>query len=93
MSLNLLSSSASVLTNLMKGTKSGFDNQIDYTNVSDMSFGQFIVFSVVLVIMILIIVWVGSYIFNHSVVNVIPCVKPVSILDFFGLYIITHMLF
>ena len=37
--------------------------------------------------------YLGGLVFNMSVVKIFPSVKKVSTLDFFGLYIVLHMLF
>ena len=39
-----------------------------------------------------LIMLLGTFVFNTSVVKIFPSVKKVSILDFFGLYIVLHLL-
>jgi hypothetical protein len=89
LTVEALSNCASYVSNTV--TKSPFQNQ--NVNVSDMSAGQFIIFMIVFIALLYLIMWVGAFVFNTSVVKVIPGVKKVSVVDFLGLYIVIHLLF
>ena len=91
-SIGTLLSTASVLTNGIKPTSSPFTNQ-GMQGMQGMDPGQQVLYIIILMLLILLTMWVGAYIFNQSVVNIFPSVKKVSVLDFFGLYIVLHLLF
>ena len=61
-------------------------------NPNEMTFGQSLVFFIILCLVIYITMWIGSFVFNRSVIKIFPSVKKVSALDFFGLYIVLHLL-
>ena len=65
-----------------------FTNQ----NPNELSVGQSFIFFIVLTLVIYLTMWVGAFVFNTSIVKIFPSVKRVSILDFFGLYIVLHIL-
>jgi len=69
-------------------TPAHFANQ----NTNDMSFGQSLFFFIILCLVIYLTMWIGSFVFNRSVIKIFPSVKKVSALDFFGLYIVLHLL-
>jgi len=69
-------------------TPSHFANQ----NPNEMTLGQILYFYVVFALVLYLTMWIGSFVFNTSVVKIFPSVKKVSILDFFGLYIVLHLL-
>ena len=54
---------------------------------------QGFLFFLILVLLIFLTMWLGAYVFNTSVVKIFPDVKKVSFIDFFGLYIVIHILF
>ena len=97
-SIGTLLSTASVLTNGIKPTSSPFTNQ-GMTGMQGihlmpaMDPGQQVLYIIILILLTLLTMWAGAYIFNQSVVNIFPSVKKVSVLDFFGLYIVLHLLF
>lgn len=65
-----------------------------FTDVSDLNFFQMLLSVIIFIILLTFVMWVGAYIFNHSVVKVMPSIlKKISVLDFLGLYIVTHILF
>ena len=79
----------SFLTNALSGNKSGFTNN----TMEQMNTGDYLLFLFVLFTLLYFTMFIGSLIFNMSVVNIFPSVKKVSTLDFLGLYIVLHMLF
>ena len=70
-------------------TKAPFTNN----NMNESYNNQGLLFYIILILLILLIMWIGSFVFNESVVKIFPSTKKVSTLDFFGLYIVTHLLF
>jgi hypothetical protein len=63
------------------------------TGLYNLDPGQQILYFIILVLLIYITMWLGSMVFNLSIPNIFPTVKKVSTLDFFGLYIVIHLLF
>ena len=61
-------------------------------NSNEMTFGQSLFFFIILCLVIYVTMWIGSFVFNRSVIKIFPSVKKVSALDFFGLYIVLHLL-
>jgi hypothetical protein len=64
-----------------------------FTDVSQMNVGQTFIFLIIFLIVLIFIMWVGAYIFNHSLVKIFPSVNKASLSDFIGLYIVVHILF
>ena len=62
-------------------------------SIDNMDADQGILFFIILIILIYLTMWLGSLIFNMSVVKIFPSIKKVNTLDFFGLYIIIKILF
>ena len=54
---------------------------------------QGLLYFIILIFLIMLTMWIGAFIFNASVVKIFPSVKKVSTVDFFGLYIVIHLLF
>jgi hypothetical protein len=88
-SVSAITNGTSFLTNALTGNKSGFTNN----TIEDMNSGEQLLFIFVLFTLIYLSMYLGSLVFNMSVVKIFPSVKKVSTLDFFGLYIVLHMLF
>lgn len=64
-----------------------YNAPVEITQVDITTF--IIVFTLALIITILL----GMFIFNMTIPKIFPSVRKVSFIEFFGLYIITHMLF
>jgi hypothetical protein len=88
MSMSAFQDTASGITKAITGTKSGFTTN----KIQDMNSGQQLLFIFVLFILIYFTMYIGAMIFNISVVKIFPSVKTVSTMDFFGLYIVLHLL-
>ena len=78
------------LASSMVLSKLPFTNQ---TNIQDLTPGQYILFVIILVLLIILVNYIGSILFNMSVVKIMPSVKPIDTLHFFVLNIVLHMLF
>jgi hypothetical protein len=89
-SVSSIQSMTNSISNKLSG-KSAFTN--NNTTLEEMSFGQQIVYLFVLFIIIYFVMFIGSLIFNDSVVKIFPGVKKVNTIDFLGLYIVLHILF
>jgi hypothetical protein len=59
----------------------------------NMSTSDMITFLIVFMLALFITILLGMYIFNMTIPKIFPAVRKVSMMEFFGLYIITHMLF
>ena len=71
--------------------KSPFTNQ-GTENLQDMSSGQYLIYFLILILLLYFIMFIGALVFNISIVKIFPSVKKVSTLDFFGIYIVIHLL-
>ena len=88
---NLLSNSnLSSLASSIVLSRSPFTNQ---NNLQDMTPGQYILFFIILLLLIILVNYIGSVLFNMSVVKIMPSIKPIDTLHFFILNIVLHMLF
>ena len=90
LSVSSIQSMANGISNTLSG-KSAFTNNND--TLEEMFFGQQLIYFFVLFIIIYFVMFIGSVIFNDSVVRIFPGVKKVNTTDFLGLYIVLHMLF
>jgi len=88
-SVSAITNSTSFLTKALTGNKSGFTNN----TLEDMNSGEQLLFIFVLFTLIYFSMYLGGLVFNMSVVKIFQSVKKVSTLDFFGLFIVSHMLF
>ena len=90
-----MSLSISALTNATKIVSNTLTNKAAFTNqgVEDMNGGQQLLFIFVLFVLMYFTMFLGSMIFNISVVKIFPSVKQVTTMDFFGLYVVLHLLF
>lgn len=87
MSLSGLAAQLSTaLTNLLSGKSEKF------TDVNNMSFGQALLVLIIFLLLLILIMWIGTCIFNKSVVKVFPSVNKISLVNFIGLYIVIHIL-
>ena len=87
---SLISASNMFATSIATATtKSNFTNY----NMQEMDGNQLLLFLFILLILIYLTMFLGGMIFNLSIVKVFPSVKRVSTLDFFGLYVVLHILF
>jgi hypothetical protein len=60
---------------------------------STMTAPQIIVFVFVFLLSLWLLMFIGAYVFNQSIPKIFPMIKKISILEFFGLYLTTHILF
>ena len=65
----------------------------NFDDVTNASASTVLLLLINLTIAIVIVCWVGQWLFNSVLVNVIPSVNRVTFLQFLGLYVLTHLLF
>lgn len=64
------------------------------TGMARMTGSEVFTFIVVFILSVWILMFLGAWIFNSSIPKIIPGVnKKITVLEFFGLYIICHILF
>jgi len=81
------------ITNLSTQLSTLATGKSAFTDVSNMSIVQFFISIIIFLIILTFIMWVGAFIFNHSLVKVFPSVNKISVGNFLGLYIVLHILF
>ena len=82
---------SSLIAQLPSG-KSNFNNVSNY-DMNDMSFGQWCIFTIVFLTLLFILMFLGTMIFNLTIPKIVPSIQKVKTIDFFGLYVILHILF
>ena len=65
-------------------------NNDDMVNLSS---GQMIIFIIVFALSVWLLMFLGGWVFNTSIPRFIPAVRKITTLEFFGLYIVCHILF
>jgi hypothetical protein len=61
--------------------------------IASMSGGQMFTFIIVFVLSVWLLMFLGAWVFNTSIPRIIPGIKKITMLEFFGLYIVCHILF
>ena len=61
--------------------------------IANMSGGQLLTFVIVFILSVLLLMFLGAWVFNTSIPQIIPGIKKITMLEFFGLYIVCHILF
>lgn len=82
----ILSNISTYMSNLLYGKDT-------FTDVKQMDGVQIFIALVIFIILLTFIMWLGAFIFNHSLVKVFPSVNKISVVNFLGLYIVIHILF
>jgi len=91
--MSLLVSALTNATKIISNTLTNKAPFTNYQNIEDMNGGQQLLFIFVLFMLIYFTMYLGGMIFNMSVVKIFPSVKQVTTMDFFGLYVVLHLLF
>lgn len=73
-------------------TKANFADVIS-TNPNDMTLQQWIIFLISFLLMLFVMMYLGKLVFNMTIPKIIPSIRKVSTSEFFGLYVILHILF
>jgi hypothetical protein len=90
-SIDAFTNSAKAISNILAGSTSPFSNYD--MNINQMNTDQLILFYFILFILIYFTMFIGSLLFNVTIVKMFPSIKKITTIDFFGLYIVLHMLF
>ena len=93
MSISALSSVADAMSKKTIGTFTNNNMSGMYGSGSSPNTGKIILFYLIFFLLLYLTMMIGAFIFNVSVIKVFPSIKKISTLDFFGLYIVLHMLF
>ena len=64
-----------------------------FDDIQTMSTGGIIMVIINLIIAMLIICWIGQWLFNSVLIKVVPSIHKIAFVEFLGLYILTHILF
>ncbi len=66
-----------------------------FQNVSpdNMSITQWIIFFITFTVLLISVMFLGKIVFNMTIPKIIPSIRKVSTSEFFGLYVILHILF
>jgi hypothetical protein len=83
-------SSLALQANKYISSTSNFSNN---NGMENMSPDQGLLFFIIFILLIYFTMYLGAFVFNASIVKIFPSVKKVNTLDFFGLYIVLHLLF
>ena len=67
--------------------------EMDINNPNNMSGKQILVFFLVFTLLLGILLALGTYFFNQTIPRIFPSMRKVTLPDFIGLYIVTHILF
>lgn len=95
--VSALSKLAAVIPN-GKSIKQSFANVYPNSNtavidIANMSGGELLTFIIVFALSVWLLMFLGAWIFNTSIPRIIPSIKKITVLEFFGLYIVCHILF
>lgn len=85
--LNSIASGVAKLSSAMG--VSSFEN----INQDKMTFNQWVIFIAVYLLLLFILMSLGTIIFNITIPKIIPSIHKVNTSEFFGLYVILHILF
>lgn len=89
MSLSILNLAKSATSTLSGSKKESFTD----VGVKDLTTTEMVVFIFVFLLILFIIIYCCTCIYNIVLLKAIPSLKRLSTFEFFGLYIITHVLF
>jgi hypothetical protein len=59
----------------------------------NMSMCQWLIFLCTFIVLLLTVMFLGKIVFNMTIPKIIPSIRKVSTSEFFGLYVILHILF
>lgn len=62
-------------------------------DITHMSGRELLTFIIVFALSVWLLMFLGAWIFNTSIPRFIPGIKKITVLEFFGLYIVCHILF
>ncbi len=88
MATALVSSISSLVASIAPG-KQGFTTSIELNTISS---NNMITFILIFILSVWILMLLGTWIFNNTIPKLIPSIRKASVLEFFGLYIVLHIL-
>jgi hypothetical protein len=62
-------------------------------NQDKMTFSQWVIFVTTFLLLLFILMFLGTKVFNLTIPKIIPSIRKVTTSEFFGLYVILHILF
>ena len=83
----------SLATSIAKLSSATGVSRFEDINQDKMTFSQWVIFVVVFLLLLFILMFLGTIIFNSTIPKIIPSIRKVTTSEFFGLYVILHILF
>lgn len=83
----------SLATSIAKLSSATSVSKFEDINQDKMTFGQWVIFVAVFLLLLFILMFLGTIIFNSTIPKIIPSIRKVKTSEFFGLYVILHILF
>ena len=91
---SMLSSVSKSIAKFTVPNKSRFEDvAIVNADMSNMTAEQWVMFFIVFIALLFILMFLGAIVFNMTIPKIIPSIRKVSTVEFFGLYVILHILF
>ena len=83
----------SLATSIAKLSSATGVSRFEDINQDKMTFSQWVIFVAVFLLLLFILMFLGTIIFNSTIPKIIPSIRKVTTSEFFGLYVILHILF
>lgn len=83
----------SLATSIAKLSSATGVSRFEDINQDKMTFSQWVIFVAVFLLLLFILMFLGTIIFNSTIPKIIPSIRKVKTSEFFGLYVILHILF
>lgn len=83
----------SIATGIAKLSSSIGVSRFEDISQDNLTFNQWVVFIVVFLLLLFILMFLGTIVFNLTIPNIVPSIRKVKTSEFFGLYVILHILF
>lgn len=83
----------SLATSIAKLSSATGVSKFEDLNQDKMTFGQWVIFIAVFLLLLFILMFLGTMVFNLTIPKIIPSIRKVKTSEFFGLYVILHILF
>ena len=91
---SLLSNVSKSIAKFTVPNKSRFEDVATVNaDMSNMTAEQWVMFLIVFFALLFILMFLGAIVFNMTIPKIIPSIRKVSTVEFFGLYVILHILF
>jgi hypothetical protein len=83
----------SIATSVAKLSSAIGVSRFEDINQDKMTFSQWVIFIAVFLLLLFILMFLGTIVFNNTNPKIIPSIRKVNTSEFFGLYVILHILF